>query len=232
MKKTYTMYDFYPSRGKVPDHIGLIPDGTRRWAQVNGVSLTESYYISTRKIAEHIEFLFGYGIKTISLYHSTYQNILNRSNEELKPIKDATALFCNQYLIGIINRFHTKVLVKGHLDVIPNEVKKIIDQIPVVSESSAETELYVLIAYNPLEEVLNAARSSKGNGNFIECLWVPKPLDLVIRTGGAALLSNFLPLQAGYARLYFLDKLFNDVDLEDYKKILHSFQELTRKYGE
>jgi undecaprenyl diphosphate synthase len=63
-------------------------------------------------------------------------------------------------------------------------------------------------------------------------MWVKRPLDLIIRSGGANLTSNFLPLQSGFARLYFLDELFNDVKLETVIGIMDGFNDLNRKFGD
>ena len=59
-----------------------------------------------------------------------------------------------------------------------------------------------------------------------------KPLDLIIRTGDANLLSNFLPIQSSFARLYFINKLFNDINNADIEEIINSFSQIYRKYGE
>ena len=46
-------------------------------------------------------------------------------------------------------------------------------------------------------------------------------------------MSNFLPLQCNYARLYTLDELFNDVRDEAIEEgILDSFERTKRMYGE
>ena len=66
---------------------------------------------------------------------------------------------------------------------------------------------------------------------FITHLQITTPVDLVIRSGDAPLLSNFLPLQSAWARLYFTDKLFNDLTAEDVLQILRHFEKINRKFG-
>ncbi len=91
--------------------------------------------------------------------------------------------------------------------------------------------LNLLIAYNPIQEILEAVQSGEPD-TFASRLWITRPIDLIIRSGGASLLSNFLPLQSGFARLYFSDKLFNDHTPDDLEKILSDFSSLERKFGE
>jgi undecaprenyl diphosphate synthase len=53
----------------------------------------------------------------------------------------------------------------------------------------------------------------------------------VIRSGGANVMSNFLPLQSAYARLYFFDALFNALEWADIERCLSEYRGLDRKYG-
>ena len=43
----------------VPQHIGVILDGNRRWARNKGITLEESYRIGARKVEELLEILAG-----------------------------------------------------------------------------------------------------------------------------------------------------------------------------
>ena len=66
---------------------------------------------------------------------------------------------------------------------------------------------------------------------MLAALWVPQEIDLVIRTGGARTLSHFLPLQTGYARLVFLDQLFNDTTSEQFLDIIKDHEERRFLFG-
>ena len=102
---------------------------------------------------------------------------------------------------------------------------------PERTSGNRKGTLNLLLAYDPIEEIIQAFRTSTNHERFYEDLWVTKPVDLVIRTGGAKLLSNFLPLQCGYARLYCYDKLFNDFTTEDLDEVVHQFSMIERKFG-
>ena len=69
--------------------------------------------------------------------------------------------------------------------------------------------------------------------NFEQCLWssgIPAP-DVIIRTGGRQRLSNFLLYQAAYSEVFFLDRLWPDITVDDFKNTLHKFEETTRNFG-
>ena len=101
-----------------------------------------------------------------------------------------------------------------------------------MTKENVSKRLNICIAYNPLYEIWESAKKSSTPSDFLNNLWVKTPLDLVIRTGKANLISNFLILQSGFARMYFIDKLFNDIQISDIKQIMDTFKKNERKYGE
>ncbi len=56
-------------------------------------------------------------------------------------------------------------------------------------------------------------------------------VDLLIRTSGELRLSGFLPLEACYAELYFVDKLWPDFQEEDLEAAIEDFENRQRRFG-
>ena len=56
-------------------------------------------------------------------------------------------------------------------------------------------------------------------------------VDFVIRTSGEMRLSNFLPLQATYAELYFPRIYWPDFDKEQFDLSLEEFKKRERRFG-
>ena len=56
-------------------------------------------------------------------------------------------------------------------------------------------------------------------------------IDLVIRTGGAVRLSNFLMWQTAYSEYYFTDVLWPDFDEKEAEKALLSYSQRQRRFG-
>lgn len=65
--------------------------------------------------------------------------------------------------------------------------------------------------------------------NYLE---IPHPVDILIRTGGAQTLSGFMLPQLAFARLFFLDKLFNDLTVQEVRDIVEVCRKYELKYGE
>lgn len=228
---SYTFLDFHPSKSKSPRHIGLIPDGTRRWAQKHEQSLAEAYIKAMHKIVQCVEFFFQQGSESVSVYLSSVQNF-RRSNEEVETLFQAEAMLCEVLLPNFAESHDTKVKIAGNKNMLPDYFQNAIYSIVQSTASYSSTQLFLCAAYSPLDEVVHAVKNSNNIDDFINCLWVPEPLDLVIRTSGANLLSNFLPLQVGYARIYTIDKLFNDTEIADFADIIREFKNIARLYGD
>jgi undecaprenyl diphosphate synthase len=60
---------------------------------------------------------------------------------------------------------------------------------------------------------------------------VPRPLDLIIRTGGEHRLSGFLLYQAAYAELFFVDTLWPDFTVAELDRIMAEFSRRERRFG-
>ncbi|GEM_PF-643162 len=228
---SYDLTNFHPKATPVAKHIGLIPDGARRWAKRENVSLPDAYLHSMQKLTQHIEFFFNEGIQAISIYLSSIYNF-KRSDVEVTAFCEAETTLCNKTLPNLAKRFGTRIIVAGKVEILPLYLRKALEEIDKLTSSQSQTRLYLCAAYNPLDEIVNAFRLADNPDDFIRRLWVPEPLDLVIRTSGESTLSNFLPLQAGYARLYFIDKLFNDTEVVDFQMALTKFKGLIRHYGD
>ena len=98
------------------------------------------------------------------------------------------------------------------------------------TKSNSGIVINFLIGYNPLYEINDAI---KNHGTIcINTLSVPQCVDLLIRTaGGPTRLSNFLPLQCGYASIEMLDAKFLDVSCDNIISIIKRYKDIEPKYG-
>jgi len=94
--------------------------------------------------------------------------------------------------------------------------------------------------YGSKEEIINACKKltakkdAKINiSNFEKELYtnnIPDP-EILIRTGGAKRLSNFLLWQLAYTEIFFVDKLWPDFKENDFNKVLGKFYRIKRNFG-
>ena len=214
----------------LPRHVGLIPDGARRWARQNHCPYIESYALTMKGITRFVRFMFGQGVSSTSVYLLSKEN-LKRKPTDLEPIIVSEVDLLTKLLPPIVEQFGARVFHAGHGDLVPRHYAEAMSALCQRTLANTERRLYLLAAYNPLDELV-AAFQRVGNPSIIfQHLWVPEALDLVIRTSGEYRISNFLPLQAGYAEFIFVQKHFNDLVEEDMEGFLDAYRERQRRLG-
>lgn len=208
-----------------PFHIGLIPDGTRRWAKKNNKDYYEAYWHAMKKLVELMSVIFESGVQIQSIYLLSKEN-LHRSQSDLEPALEMETQLLEELMPTFCQKWECSVRHAGSANLLPKDYSDALSKIVNDTDknlASHKRKVYLLAAYNPWDEIENAISISAKPRFIRDSLWVYENLDLVIRTGHGQLISNFLPLQSGYAELYFIDKLFNDLDINDIRWPIENF---------
>jgi undecaprenyl diphosphate synthase len=212
------------------NHIGIIPDGSRRWAKKNKISTVKGYFISMEKLTEVIDFSFSNNVKSVSTYLSSLKNIQNRSEENINEFLSSQVYLSSQLLPTLLEKYKFKVNVVGNLCHIKNEdfVRAITDLVEN-TKMNTDFSINLLIAYDPVEEIYHSFNT---NPNSIkDRFWVKEDLDLIIRTSVIGRLSDFLPLQSSFAELFFYRKYFPDITIKDMENVFAKFLYRKRRFG-
>ena len=123
-----------------------------------------------------------------------------------------------------------KVRVPGNRKDVPEYLVKAIEYIEQKTSKFTEKELYLCVNYSSICEIAEASQHC--SNDYVNHLWIPHPVNILIRSGGASVLSDFLLVQCASARLFFIDKLFNDLSITDIQSILADYSSFILKYGE
>ncbi|MBI2005144.1 MAG: undecaprenyl diphosphate synthase family protein, partial [Candidatus Aenigmarchaeota archaeon] len=71
------------SEMSVPQHIALIPDGNRRWAQSKSLIAWKGHYEGAKRAEEIARAAVDAGIKYLTLWGCSYDNLEKRTGEEV-----------------------------------------------------------------------------------------------------------------------------------------------------
>jgi undecaprenyl diphosphate synthase len=214
----------------LPAHVGLIPDGTRRWARRSKVPLLEAYNLAMTGINNFIEDSVELGVQAVSVFLLSAEN-LSREAGEIAAVLNAETTFIRDTLPQLADLHQIRVKHAGRKDLLPSEMSEAIRNLESYSEQFSASRLYLLAAYNPLDEIRLSAENNLSAEKVITQFWVPELVDLVIRTGGDSRLSNFLPIQCGYAEIIIVDKLFNDTERQELRSYIQAFEPQRRRFG-
>ena len=222
----YTNFNFHPQANMPPKHVAIIPDGGRRWARQREMPYKEAYLISMKKLMEMAEVLYQNGIQYISLFFASTQNFL-RTEEEVRDFYEAEFLGVKEVLGPFAAQSHIELKIVGKYD----ERYRMPERAPEFGQS--EKKMFICFNYSSLDEIEAAVERKKHKEeSFVNYLEIPYPVDILIRTGGAQTLSGFMLPQVAFARLFFLDKLFNDLKVQEVSDIVDEYREYGLKYGE
>jgi undecaprenyl diphosphate synthase len=129
-----------------------------------------------------------------------------------------------------------KLNIFGELSQLPVNVKKSIKRCINLTKKNKKIIVNLAINYGSKKEIFNAFKKIKKRltfKNFEKHLYtknIPNP-EILIRTGGHQRLSNFMLWQLAYAELFFVEKLWPDFNLKDYKNIIQKYKKIKRNFG-
>lgn len=224
---------------QVPNHIAIIMDGNRRWAQKRGLSRSAGHAQGSLTVQRILEHAHNLDVKYLTLYAFSSEN-WQRPPQEIDEVFAILEDHLKHNVDELIER-GIRVLVLGQVDRLPASLKRGLDNVVHKTAQGKNRTLSLALSYGAWNEVTDAVKAIHRSpvpleitpAQIREHLYtanLPDP-DLLIRTGGELRLSNFLLLQLSYSELYFTKTLWPDFQKRDFDLALMSFNERTRRYG-
>ena len=185
---------------RIPNHIGIIPDGNRRWAVNNGLTKDKGYSLGISPGLLLFKMCEKYGIKEITYYGFTTDNT-KRPTDQKEAFIDACIKSVN-----ILSKENAELLVLGNTSS-PSFPKELLPYTKRRVFGNGGTKVNFLVNYG-WEWDLNMLKSSdihkKNIRKNIQSNDISR-IDLIIRWGGRRRLSGFLPVQSVYSDFYVID---------------------------
>lgn len=220
----------------VPNHIGIIMDGNRRWAKEKKKKTIEGHLAGANRIISLAKYIFDKGVKYLSIYAFSTENF-NRSAEEVSYLMGLIIKFFNER-VNELHDYNIKIVVSGLRDNLSKEVLKCIDNVVDLTKDNTGGVLNVCLNYGGRREIVDAVNKIKeANVNITEetfgkYLYNDLPdLDYVIRTSGEERISNFMLWQISYAEFYFPKVYFPDFDEKEFDTALEIYNNRNRRFG-
>ena len=220
----------------VPNHIGIIMDGNRRWAKEKKKKTIEGHLAGANRIISLAKYIFDKGVKYLSIYAFSTENF-NRSAEEVSYLMGLIIKFFNES-VNELHDYNIKIVVSGLRDNLSKDVLKCIDNVVELTKNNTDGVLNVCLNYGGRREIVDAVNKIKEANitvteeTFGKYLYNDLPdLDFVIRTSGEERISNFMLWQISYAEFYFPKVYFPDFDEKEFDKALEIYNNRNRRFG-
>lgn len=209
---------------KIPNHLGIIIDGNRRWAKERGLLTFEGHKRGLEKVKETIKWCKERGVKTLTFFVFSTEN-WKRSKIEVSCLMTLARKMVSGHAKEL-HRNGIRVKIIGQKERLPKSLQKAIAETEELTKDNGEMTVNFALSYGGRAEIVSAIKkiiekkipSEKINEDVVsENLWT-SDLDLLIRTGKEQRISNFLIWQTAYSELYFSPKYwpaFTEKDLDE-----------------
>lgn len=224
--------------GLIPNHIGFIVDGNRRWAKQHGLPAYEGHLAGYEALKDVVLATADQGVKYISLYTFSTENWSRAEDEVSGLMKLMMRLFKTDLHILTDNDLRLEVL--GSRDGLPAKMNQAIDQAEAATADGRRSTVAVCFNYSGQNELVEAMRQiSSLKPDQIDAAVIRQHLykpdvpdcDLIVRTSGEQRLSNFMMWRSAYSELIFLDKFWPDMRASDVTAIIEEYKQRQRRYG-
>ena len=220
-----------------PKHVAIIMDGNGRWGIKNRNSRNEGHKAGLRTVEKIIKKSIQQKIEFLTLYVFSTENWK-------RPKKEINFLFnlLDNFLRNKIKNLHKneiklKIIGKKNFSKKLNDLLKSSE---IKTKNNSKLQINLAINYGSKDELINSFKSiikkkitvnEKNIQNNLYTKNIPNP-DILIRTGDTKRLSNFLLWQISYTEIFFEKKLWPDFNEKDYSRILKTFKNTKRNFGQ
>lgn len=230
----------------VPQHIGVILDGNRRWAKMIGAETAYGHQTGADKVHEFLGWANEAGVKIVTLWMLSTDN-LKRSSDEL------TSLF--SIIVDTVRSLAKtglwKIRIVGTTELLPADIEQALKQAAAQTENCDGMNVNIAVGYGGREEITQAIKSILSEraaaGDTIEDVaesltadditdhlytrGQPDP-DLLIRTSGEQRLSGFLLWQSAHSEYYFCEAYWPEFRKVDFLRALRDYAHRERRMGQ
>ena len=234
-------------RDFLPTHVAIVMDGNRRFALSSGLRNDQGHRMGKEKVRQVMRWCRDIGIKYLTVYALSLENLTSRSPEELDTLFD---LYESGFLElsddREIHRDRVRCKAVGQIRLLPARVISAIDAAEKATKDYDSLVFTVCLAYGARQELVDAIKgilSDHRDGKidldsicedlvsqYLYTNDIPDP-DLVIRTSGEERVSNFLLWQMAYAELCFIDVHWPAFRKRDFLRAIRTYQGRQRRYG-
>ena len=226
----------------------MIIDGNRRWARQLGLeTVAHGHRAGADKMRQFLGWCDDLGVKVVTLYLLSSDNLTSRSSGELDELVDIIASLAED----ISRNGSWRVQHVGSDAGLP---AALVDALDEAEERTRDIDnpmhVNLAVGYGGRKEITDAMRSivaeHHAEGRSLEDLaerltpdligahlytgGQPDP-DLVIRTSGEQRLSDFMLWQSAHSEFYFVEALGPDLREVDFLRAVRDFGRRHRRFG-
>jgi short-chain Z-isoprenyl diphosphate synthase len=225
----------------------MIIDGNRRWARDRALETeAHGHRAGAEKMREFLRWCDELGIKVVTIYLLSADNLTGRSPEELAQLFEIIADLADD----LSRAADWRIQHVGTPEILPEQLQSVLRAAEQRTAQNAGLHVNLAVGYGGRREIADAMRSivrdhGKGGGSIDDLAEIltpeligdhlytqgqPDP-DLIIRTSGEQRLSDFMLWQSAHSEFYFVEALGPDLREVDFLRALRDFASRERRWG-
>jgi undecaprenyl diphosphate synthase len=224
----------------VPNHVGFILDGNRRWARKHSLPELDGHMAGYTALKEVLRAAYDKGISYVTVYAFSNEN-WQRDGKEVSGLMRLVMYAITSDLKELMKN-EVKVRFLGRTDGLSAKIVSSIRDAEAKTAHFTRGTLAICFNYGGQQEIVDATRQCIVDGLAAEDIdeaainsrvYAPDvpPLDMIVRTSGEQRLSNFMLWRSSYAELYFIEKLWPEMTSEDVADIINEYNRRMRRFG-
>lgn len=224
----------------IPSHIGIIPDGNRRYGEKYRLSLPAAYGKGMEKVEDVLNWSKEAGIGVVTIWGFSTENF-RRSLAERKIFFSLMKNKINELIDSkklLKNGIRVKVI--GKKELFEPKMASLFEKLEEQTGRCEKLQLNFAVGYGGRQEIVDACNRiiKSGKNSFTEesissnlyTTGLPDP-ELIIRTSGESRLSGFMPWQSVYSELVFINSFWPELRKSEFMAAINEFNERSRRFG-
>ena len=229
---------------KLPNHVAIIMDGNGRWARARGLERVDGHAEGANAVREAVKTSRELEISYLTLYAFSVAN-WNRPTIEIEALMRLLVEFAEKEKHELREN-GIRVNIIGEIEDLPTSTRHAVEHVIDYCADGDRMCLTLALSYGGRQDIINAVRSIAVRARaglvlpeeidevFLHHQMTTHTLpdvDLLIRTGGEARLSDFLLYESAYAELMFLDLMWPDFKKAVFHDCVRQYATKERRFG-
>ena len=146
--------------GAMPQHVGVILDGNRRYAAARGADPTSGHEAGAANIDCFLDWCVELGIPYVTLWLLSTEN-LSRDDVELDGLLRIIAETVERIGLHRGDRHGVRVTAVGALDLLPDDVRLRLKRVEEATAHHERMRVQVAVGYGGRQEITDALRTAR-----------------------------------------------------------------------
>ncbi|KAL3697410.1 hypothetical protein R1sor_011486 [Riccia sorocarpa] len=169
--------------GPVPQHIAIIMDGNRRYADRSHIDRTRGHLYGYDRLISTLERCSELGVKYVTVYAFSIDNFMRPADEVqalMNLMEEKLDDICNSY--RLTKQYGVRVQILGELSLLPSNVRAAAERAMAATRQNSSVVLNICLAYTSTAEMVHSIQEIRDK--FLATLSEAVP------TGSACLCSS------------------------------------------